>query len=437
MRAALGSFRKPERVVLLLLALFALAASWRAGAPAPGIDFYQFWAVGQALEDSDAADIYSDAGRQRVAAKLLDEASRSAQSRRIEAAEQRRVLETYSTPFLYAVFGFFSTGDYETDLQLYRFLLLTCLAVSIALLCRLVGASLELALAAVIVFSVWYAPFQSDLRVGNVNATLLLLLSVYLAIVSRWRSFATGVVGGAILGLAVAFKPIAAFVVGLLVAWWIVTARPRVLAAHAIGGGSAAITAFALSSASFRSAAAWCDWSTALRNLPADIITLEMGNVGLVRLIGDVVGVDSAIPLTVGFSALAIGGLWLARDAAESGSRSLLPEALIVGLGSLIPLLGSRLAWLHYFVLTIPMLLILLRPLEPGARLAGLAARRLVPALAIALLARIPLQSIDPDLGSEVQAAFGCAATLLLFAAGLRELRELGRSSPPAGSTPH
>jgi hypothetical protein len=235
-----------------------------------------------------------------------------------------------------------------------------------------------------------------------------------------------------VIGLAVAFKPIAAFVVGLLVAWWIVAARPRVLAAHAIGGGSAAIAAFALSSASFRTAAAWCDWSTALRNLPTDIITLEMGNVGLARLIGDVGGVDPAIPLTLGFFALALGGLWLARDAAESGSGRILPEAVIVALGSLIPLLGSRLAWLHYFVLTIPMLLILLRPLEPGAHLAELIARRGVPALAIPLLARIPLQSIDPDLGSGVQAALGCVATLLLFAAGLREL---GRASPPAGST--
>ena len=48
----------------------------------------------------------------------------------------RPVLETYSTPFLYATFRFFSTGDYETDYRNYRLIQLVLFAVALATFAR-------------------------------------------------------------------------------------------------------------------------------------------------------------------------------------------------------------------------------------------------------------------------------------------------------------
>jgi hypothetical protein len=426
--------RSAERLLLVLLALFGVAAAWSASRPARGIDFYQFWAVGQALAGSGAEDVYTDAGRRRVGADLLEAARGAGQPRRLAAAEYRAVLETYSTPFLYATFGALSTGDYEADFRTYRRLTLACLVVSVVLLCAVAGGSLDLALLSVLAFSVWFEPFASDLRVGNVNSLQLLMLAVYLATAARGRRpRARQVAGGAILGLAVMFKPNLAFVVALLLAWWIVSAQPRVLAAHVAGGGVGALAAFALSSASFGSPRIWWDWLAALRSLPDRLIATELGNVAPARLIGEALGIDAALPLAILFAAIALAAIWGARSAAPAGARCPSPEAVVVALGCLLMLIASRLAWLHYFVSAIPMLVVLLRPLGERAGPMDLAARRLLPVLAFAMLAGTPLRLAGGDPGPPLLAGASGAAALLLFGAGVRELAKL--ASPNGASS--
>jgi len=142
-----------------------------------GVDFYQFWVVGQALGHTDVTDVYSTGGRRRLGAEYLDLARREANPRRAAVAEYRQTLETYSTPFLYAVLKTLSGGDYEIDFRNYRLLMLACLVLGVAILARLLGHSLAMTLGAIAVFSAWFAPFTSDMRVGNVNSIQLALLA--------------------------------------------------------------------------------------------------------------------------------------------------------------------------------------------------------------------------------------------------------------------
>jgi hypothetical protein len=102
---------------------------------------------------------------------------------------------------------------------------------------------------------------------------------------------------------------------------------------------------------------------------------------------------------------------------------------LMVAIGCLTYLLSATLVWLHYYILTIPMALIALRPPnssdpEPGV---GMAVRRVIAAAAIILIAEIPLRtlfSVTEPHGSAVLLNIG---TLTLFALGMWELIRLRR----------
>ena len=112
----------------LLLASAAVWQMWQSGERVPGVDFYQFWVVGTELHHGGAVDIYSDTQRAALGKTWLEKAQ-DRSSRQYRAAVRRPVLETFSTPWLYAVFAALSTGDYERDYKRYRLL---CLAVSVA-----------------------------------------------------------------------------------------------------------------------------------------------------------------------------------------------------------------------------------------------------------------------------------------------------------------
>jgi hypothetical protein len=113
--------------------------------------------------------------------------------------------------------------------------------------------------------------------------------------------------------------------------------------------------------------------------------------------------------------------------AATAGSGPL-PDVRAAAVGCLLVLLTPRLAWLHYFVLTIPILLIALRPLDetspPGG---GVVARRILPGLALLVLAIDPFVNVGIPLSASAQGVVVVLATVLLFGLGLREL-SLGRS---------
>src|SRR5207249_4594757 len=118
------------------------------------------------------------------------------------AAQERAVLQTYSTPLLYSALGALTSGSYESDYRVFQLLSLAAGVGAVALLARLLGYSWLATLAAAVVFSDWYEPFLSDVRVGNVNRLELGLLALFLWLRGGRQGRGRRVLGGAVLAAA-------------------------------------------------------------------------------------------------------------------------------------------------------------------------------------------------------------------------------------------
>jgi Glycosyltransferase family 87 len=401
-------------VLLAVVALVGVLRGWRATEPTSGLDFYQFWAVARSL-DGAHGDVYSDAARASIGAERWREAQGSGSEKWLRVAAHRRVLETYSTPFLYTAFRAVAFDDYDAALQAYRVVLFLAMISSVVTLGRLLGHGVAVLAVALLVLLSLFEPFLSDVRVGNVNAIQLGLLALFLGIQRSSRGRAATVLAGAVLGLAVMFKPNLAAVLALVFAARLFDRRFRDLVHGVIGVAAGALTAFCASSLAFGTMRCWPAWTGAIASLRDDIITVPMGNFALSRLLQDLFHFDASFVLLGVFAAAALGALWVGRRRARRD------ETMPVALGCLVMLLSSRLAWLHYYVLAVPMVLVLLRPFRPGERLrtTDVLARRVVPLLAVLGLATNPIRVVVPSLGPRAVAAIVTLSGVLLYAAAL------------------
>jgi hypothetical protein len=261
-----------------LVLLLGLSSIWNPHDWRGGIDYYQFWVVGQATGAEQVGDIYSDEERGRLGAEYYQRALVDGSLLRKGAAQRRQILETYSTPFLYTVFGVLSTGDYDTDITAYNFLSLASVVLAIVAISACLGLPGMAAAAAILLFTAWFAPFLSDFAVTNVNGLQLGLLALFLWTRARARKPVHDVVGGVVLGLAVLFKPNLVFVAALLVASRLMMRRVRLLGLEAVGMLAAGVIALIATSVRFGSIAIWARWVEALRDLPDEIITIQLGN---------------------------------------------------------------------------------------------------------------------------------------------------------------
>ena len=409
-------FERLKAGLLLLLAVLGLAMAWASSAQSAGKDFYQFWVVGQSL-NRPGINIYADETRDRLGGEFLEKAEASANPRLLVVAQYRRVLQTYSTPFLYAVFRVFSTGNYDVDLRNYRLLMLGSLVFGIVVLCRLLNYPWEIAPAVIAVLAIWFDPLASDLFVGNVNCFQFAAIAGYLLAARRAPSRHRFIVGGALLGMAVAFKPNLVFVPGLLAIHWIFRGRIRCLLLHAAGAGAGVAVAVCFSGMSFHNLRCWSEWMSALLAMPNDIIPVSMGNSSPVALIYESFGLRAAFP----FTALLIGSslvmVWHRRSGATEDNGSVaakeFSDLYAISLGCLLVVIATRLAWFHYYVLAIPAFLFLLQPTASPTSGARSVVSRSLPILAFACLT--PLSSMAPALLSNQQAVLAAGAALLLF----------------------
>jgi hypothetical protein len=430
-------------VLIFLLAVFSLIRVWDYGRSSAGIDFYQFWVAGQAAVQQDKTNIYLGSHRKTIGLAFLQKSYASDSSaRQRSAAEKRKVLETYSTPFLYTLFYLITTGDYERDLQTYQLLSLLSCVVAILVFCQLLGYPFTAAMAAVVVFTSWFGPFLSDIRVANVNQIQLGMLALYLWVQNRHAWGASNFLGGLVLGFAFMFKPNLIFVISMLVMAWLINRRFRRLIITCSGIAISSISAIIISSIAFGSVRCWISWISALQELPDNIITLPMGNLAPARLILDLVGIEAQTYLMVIFSSIALLFIWKGRcsngakiqiisDDKHYRETELLQEFLIVGSGCLLYLLSARLVWLHYYLLSIPLALLLLRPLNmsPSPAAWGLVMRRLLAALALVLVGSNPLVSLF-KLSDPYHFAFlTVSGTLILFGLAMYEILGAGDQS--------
>jgi hypothetical protein len=428
----------PGRALAFLLALYSIISAWEFSGRYACIDYYQFWVIGRAVAAHETRDVYSDAERKRIGElywqrALADAGARDprqpgeqARTKRIKAASQRQVLETYSTPWLYAVFGLLSGPDYDRSQDAFQHASLVAYLAAIALVALLLGCSPATCALWIAALLQWFNPLVDDVIAGNVNRIQLLLLAVFLWIEVRARFPGRHAAAGALLGVAVAFKPnLAAAALVVLLGCWTAGEGRRLIQSLAglLVGSLAAVLA---SGAYFGSLIVWRDW---LREFPRLVATgsaaagsADEGNYSLSRLLHDRAGVSLGPWIAALLLAAVIATLLLERRRRSSSAIAGAParEVLLVGLGAALFLLAAELAWQHYFVALVPLAMVLLRPVEDGAN-----ARPELRALALLGLAMVSLQSVgrlfdlhQPSAGAAVVSA----GALLLFAAGLADL---------------
>ena len=418
----------------VLLAAFAVQTAWgRAGASA-AIDYYQFWVVGQAVARGDAADVYSDAERARLGAVFLSAAREAAvgspeqrrRSRQLLAARHRPVLETWSTPSLYAALGSLAGGSYDRDRVAFQRLSLAAYTGAIAALAASLGFSLAAGALLVALLVGGFDPFASDAQVGNVNRLLLAALAAGLALLRLGDRPWNRLAAGAVLGAAATFKPNLSFAAATLLLGWLAAGAWH--RAAWLAAGLAAGTAFAVAAASawFGSGQAWLQWAARFPELMgAQPLAVAEGNYAMLRLLEQAVGWRPGAAAPALLFAAAAAAIWLSvRRAPErfaSPRARFELDASLVALGAVASLLVARLAWLHYYVLAIPAALVLLRP-----RAAERGPRRL--ALPLAALLAIAGGPVAPLVGSSptALAALASAGALLLFALLVADLRRVG-----------
>jgi hypothetical protein len=428
------------------LALVAvLVRAWSLDANVANIDYYQYWLVGRALRAGEAQNIYRREQRVRLAQAGWSDAQLDAQRlghdtlRRHAADFRKNELGTYSTPWLYTAFAWSSGDDYDADQLRFQRTSLLLFAGSVLLLARMARLSPLATLVLTACLVAGFAPALSEGRVGNVNRIQLALLTLCLLALRGRGSPARWAAAGFVLALAVLFKPNLGAVAALLAFGWLLTRRLRELHWVVLGALAGGILVVGVSSWYFSDAGIWLRW---LREVPPLLSefdhNLRKGNFSLVRVAKDAFGWgDSRVfsaAFLLGVIAVALaarrkgpvtaGG----RTRAAEGSGTFLLDFALLGVGAILPLLASDLAWLHYFVLTVPLFVFALRP-RPGE---PSLLRRALPVLALAALGLVagePLRRLFGEPSLLVTAALTIAGALGLYAIGLVEIFDQVRAS--------
>jgi hypothetical protein len=428
--------------LLVLAAILSVLWAWEYPRSAAGIDFYHFWVVGQALSSSEVTNIYSDEDRTRIGVEFLEraKADKSALRQRV-AAEYRKVLATTASPFLYTSFYLFLSGNYETDFRRYQLFGLMCTVVSLLSLCHLLNYSLSQSLIALLIITCWFEPLFSDMRVGNVNQLQVAMLTLFLWNQTRRSPRSRDLLGGLILGFAVLFKPNVAIAPAVLVLSWLINREFRKLRDQCLGMAIAGAVGFAVSSIFFGSVRCWADWILAASTISGGGIAIDEGNVALARVIVESFGVATDAYLVTGLLGITAVLLWRARSetaSAHGGTAGRLAEpeggvdrdALAAAMGLLVYLLGTRLVWIHYYLLAIPAILIALRPLrvEKATLL-----RRLLGVASLVPLIRSRTMIVGLEEHPHAYALLFSASALVLYGIVIWELGLRGQLQGLAG----
>jgi hypothetical protein len=168
----------------------------------------------------------------------------------------------------------------------------------------------------------------------------------------------------------------------------------------------------------FGSAEPWSRWRATLDDL-LQLGRWGEGNFALAEVLHGATGIDASLAIKL---AVLAGFLAALVISARASTRGATPgpalDAGLAGLGALACVLASELAWLHYYLLALPMIAALLREgAAPATRRGAL--------VAFALIALEPQRQLL-GLSYAWQTWSVAAGAVLAFALGLRELARGG-----------
>ena len=249
-----------------------------------------------------------------------------------------------------------------------------------------------------VLFAVWFDPFVADVRFANSNRLLLAFVVVYLALLRRSDDRRSSLAAGAALGMIVLFKPTVIAVPALLSTLWWIQGRYQRCLAHAIGMGVALLVGVAGSSLLFGGWDCWPAWVESLRQFGQGSRpdAPMLNNVSTARILLELSGRDFSGVLSGLLFIGAAAWLWRSRTPA-AGRAAFRTEAWTTGIACVFPLIAAPIAWTHYFVLAIPLLVLLLSKPPDAEPSAALMIQWGIATLAIGVLSGPPLRAIGVE----------------------------------------
>jgi hypothetical protein len=362
-------------IICVILTTFYVVHACQRLPETPGLDFYHYWIVGQAISQSWTDDIYSAKGREAIArearrtsaAAAPGSLEREAARANFELAEQSTVpaFHTINTPFFYGVFRLCQSGKYDADYRAYSRLNFLCFILAVIVLARLQRYSAVGVCLVVLVFGACFLPFQTEMLVASVNGLQLAVVALFFWLQGRPFTNVRAFLGGAVLGVAVLFKPNLLLAPGFVAAVWLINRRWREVLAMVVGFGAAMAAAVATASWAFGSARCWLQWWSIVPELVRSPRQIREGNCSLSNLILERHQVDMSL-LLLAACVLVFGILgWRARapqsatqlERDSTTNHAFQQTYLAMSLGLAITLLSARHVWAHYYVLLVPLAL--------------------------------------------------------------------------------
>jgi hypothetical protein len=353
----------PAIPLAIILAIFSVLSMWHRSEQCFGLDFYQFWVVGQEISKPAPAAIYSDTWRINIGEQYWQRAhSRPGYRHEVGASDMRRTLQTYSTPLLYSFVSLISTHDYDQSLKHYQFFSFACGIAAIVIICRVLRFSWPTTLLIIAAMFGWGEAFLSEVFCANVNQVQLFSIACLIWIETRRDAepkMFGDVAGGVLLALIVLFKPNTLAVAGLLGLMWLLQQRYDKLIRHAIPFVITVIVVIALTSWRVGSSDCWLKWFGAVHQLEMETMSPQGENYSLAAVALARIGYAAARIVTV-----LVPLIPLVIFAFRRSGQNTKQTTRAIAIGTALSLLASPFAWLHYFALVTPLLLVALRPID-------------------------------------------------------------------------
>lgn len=241
-------------------------------------------------------------------------------------------------------------------------------------------------------FGSFFGPLLADLRSGNVNRLQFSLIALLTWLLANDEDPSSDAAAGAVLAFAVLFKPNLMMVAGMLFWYWIVALRWRRLAwcaAGALIGGTASLAA---SAAFFGTFGCWRNWSDIAANMKDEWFPIDLGNYSLSESILAGTGTRPGTWLATVIIGTALSLVaWAARRARAADARQSdflicrAPEPVLIAVGCGLWTLTAHLAWYHYSVLALPLVIWTLRPFSelPAASMVWRCVQRTIGVIAL------------------------------------------------------
>ncbi|HEY2630043.1 MAG TPA: glycosyltransferase 87 family protein [Usitatibacter sp.] len=329
-------------LMVLATALLAAAAyrAWYDFDHYYGVDYYQFWGVPVAHEIV-GGNPYARIPQYAEALNHLADSSTDPHLR--WSNHFRREIQPAATPFFYAASALLPRA-FDDGYAAWIAVSFAVLIASLYWMARKQGAGTWAALAIAAGISLTFAPFDNNMKAGNVAALQLGFIVAAIAF-ARWRvETSQGMLAGAYfaaIALFVIWKPNTAFLAVFLAAQLFLTRQRRVSMIAAGGAVAGTAAAIAIGAGYFDGLRGWSDWSAYVNGQQGLLIyRTEEGNISIGMLMSQRLGglgpVGYSLLLAAAMLALLVGRSRLRATTTADSSNAR---------GSCSKIHGSRRPW--------------------------------------------------------------------------------------------